>query len=48
MNRNALERRLRPGEAAPDATVLTPAGQISLASLWADRPIVLSFLRHFG
>ena len=40
--------RLRPGDPAPDADVLGPDGTVRLASLWADRPVVLTFLRHFG
>ena len=36
--------------AAPsDLTVLDPAGEtVRLDSLWAERPLVLVFLRHFG
>jgi hypothetical protein len=30
-------------------TVLDTSGQtVPLASLWADRPVVVAFLRHFG
>ncbi len=33
----------------PDLTVLDPDGrQLRLRQLAADRPLVLSFLRHFG
>lgn len=32
-----------------DVTVLDLSGQpVSLPSLWADRPAVLVFLRHYG
>lgn len=40
--------RLRPGDTAPLADVLTLNGPVSLASFWAEGPVVLSFLRHFG
>lgn len=40
--------RLRPGDAAPDARVMSASGEVALASLWADGPVVLTFLRHFG
>ena len=40
--------RLTPGEPAPDMPVFDPTGEaVSLASLWRERPSVLSFLRHF-
>ena len=36
-------------EAALSAVILDSAGDtIQLSSLWAERPAVLSFLRHFG
>lgn len=42
-------RRLAAGERAPDLTISDAAGEaVTLSSLWADRPVVLSFLRHFG
>jgi hypothetical protein len=32
-----------------ELTVLTPAGDpVPLPSLWAQRPVVLVFVRHFG
>lgn len=35
--------------AAPDLTVLDTAGQpVQLSSLWAGKPLLLSFTRHFG
>lgn len=40
---------LKPGDLAPDYTLPDANGvETALASLWADRPLVLSFLRHFG
>lgn len=40
---------LKLGDHAPDFTLPDAHGvETSLASLWADRPLVLSFLRHFG
>ena len=34
---------------APDLTLLTPSGEsIQLSSLWAQRPLLLAFTRHFG
>jgi hypothetical protein len=41
-------RRLRPGDAAPVLDVQDPDGPVSLALVWADGPVVLTFLRHFG
>ncbi|HNT75547.1 MAG TPA: peroxiredoxin-like family protein [Anaerolineae bacterium] len=36
-------------QAAPDLTVLTPAGEpVQLSSLWAEKPLLLAFTRHFG
>jgi peroxiredoxin len=41
--------KLKTGEAAPDLQVVNAGGEtISLSSIWADRPVVLTFLRHFG
>lgn len=40
--------RLRPGDRAPVLDVQGPDGPVGLDSLWADAPIVLTFLRHFG
>jgi len=41
--------RLRVGQIAPDATVTDINGApVSLASLWANGPVLLAFLRHFG
>ena len=40
--------RLKPGDPAPVLDVQSPDGAISLAAVWADAPVVLTFLRHFG
>lgn len=41
--------QLKPGDAAPSGIVQTADEQsIDISSLWADGPIVLTFLRHFG
>ncbi len=43
------ERTLQIGDFAPDTQVINADGEsIELSSLWADQPVVLSFLRHFG
>ena len=35
--------------ALSEAPVLDPEGRaVPLSSLWRDRPVVLSFVRHFG
>jgi len=37
------------GERAPDAEVFTLDGTpVHLSRLWVDRPLALSFLRHYG
>jgi peroxiredoxin len=44
-----LGRRLGPGDAAPDWTVVdAEARPVALSSLWQRGPVVLTFLRHFG
>ena len=40
--------RLRPGDLAPSPHVLGLDGPVTLAATWADGPVVLTFLRHFG
>lgn len=46
---SAPAARLKVGQIAPDATVADIHGApVSLASLWANGPVLLSFLRHFG
>lgn len=43
------DRRLTPGDRAPDLTLLDVNGQpITLSDHWANGPTVLTFLRHFG
>ena len=45
----AYKNRLKVGETAPDLQVVNADGDtIDLSSVWADKPIVLTFLRHFG
>jgi peroxiredoxin len=37
------------GDRAPDVEVMDDQGRtVRLSSLWADRPVVLAFLRHYG
>ena len=46
---SATAVRLKVGQIAPDATVADSNGaSVSLASLWDNGPVLLSFLRHFG
>ena len=43
------KRHLNFGSTAPDMTVLDPTGKpVQLSSLWAGKPLLLSFTRHFG
>ena len=45
----AKERKLKPGDAARDGQVMDVDGQtLELSNYWADGPILLTFLRHFG
>ena len=46
--RSSTVARLRPGDPAPAPEVLGGEGPVRLASVWAEGPVVLSFLRHFG
>ncbi len=42
-------KKLKPGDVARDGQVLDADGQeMDLSSYWADGPILLTFLRHFG
>ena len=44
-----IGNKLKTGELAPNIQVVNADGEtIDLSSLWADTPVVLSFLRHFG
>lgn len=41
--------KLKVGDVAPNLNVVNADGEtIDLSSLWADKPVVLAFLRHFG
>lgn len=45
----AKQLKLKAGEPAPDIQVVNADGEtIALSSIWADKPVVLTFLRHFG
>ncbi len=42
-------KHLNFNQPAPDLTLADTAGQpVALASLWAERPLLLAFTRHFG
>lgn len=42
-------KTLGPGDKAPSGPVQTADDlTIEISSLWADGPVVLTFLRHFG
>ena len=44
-----MGNRLKTGDVAPNLKVVNADGEvIELSSLWADKPVVLAFLRHFG
>ena len=44
-----MGKRLKTGDVAPNFNVVNADGEtIELSSLWADKPVVLAFLRHFG
>lgn len=41
--------RLQVSDAAPDVTLPDQRGElVRLSGVWAKRPLVLLFLRHFG
>jgi hypothetical protein len=43
------KRKLEAGDPAPEGLCLDKGGQpVSLSAFWADGPILLTFLRHFG
>ena len=45
----ARNTKLTINTAAPDIPVVNAEGEtINLSSIWADKPVVLTFLRHFG
>ncbi len=39
---------LTVGSPAPEVTFGYRDGDVSLSSLWAETPVVVAFLRHFG
>lgn len=44
-----MKKQLTVGNMAPTGTVIDTADEaVDLASLWADGPTFLTFLRHFG
>jgi peroxiredoxin len=44
-----VENLLKIGDKAPNVAVYDAQGrQVTLAELWKDGPILLTFLRHFG
>ncbi len=44
-----MSKKLRPGDAAPDVTLLNADGdEVDLKDLWANGPTLLTLLRHFG
>ena len=45
----AYKNKLKIGDAAPDVPVVNAEGDtLALSAVWADKPSVLVFLRHFG
>ena len=45
----AKNSQLNFNHSAPDLTLLTTTGQpLQLSSLWAEKPLLLAFTRHFG
>jgi peroxiredoxin len=45
----AKTKKLVVGDKAPDGRTLNADGQeVSLADFWAEGPVLLTFLRHFG
>ena len=45
----AKNRQLNFNRSAPDLALLNTAGEtVQLSSLWAQRPLLLAFTRHFG
>ena len=42
-------KKLNFNSSAPDLALQTPSGDlVQLSSLWADKPLLLAFTRHFG
>lgn len=45
----AKSRKLQPGDQAPNGVAVDiDEREISLADYWAEGPVLLTFLRHFG
>lgn len=45
----AKHTKLKIGQVAPNIQVVNAEGEtIGLSSIWAQKPVVLTFLRHFG
>ena len=45
----AYKNKLKAGQGAPDLPVVNADGEaINLSAVWRDKPVVLTFLRHFG
>jgi peroxiredoxin len=45
----AKSRKLQPGDQAPNGVAVNvDEREISLADYWAEGPVLLTFLRHFG
>ena len=43
------ETRVDKGDVAPDVSLKDETGaEVQLAAYWAERPIALVFVRHFG
>lgn len=43
------EKKLAPGDPAPDGRCLDKSGQEQqLSAFWQEGPVLLTFLRHFG
>jgi peroxiredoxin len=41
--------KLKVGDDAPSIAVMNADGNtLELSTIWADKPVVLTFLRHFG
>ena len=44
-----LNQRVAIDQPAPDLEVINSEGEtINLSAVWQDKPVVLTFLRHFG
>jgi peroxiredoxin len=44
-----MTARLTVGSPAPDHMLVNLAGErVALSSFWANGPVLLTFLRHFG